>query len=281
MLLSAIASATVLIDTYVGPDLTDPSGCTFQEYFDITFDSHGNGYYSLCEMILYHDRSSNLVSVFAGGSSDSEAIVEDIVQATSAYIGFPTDLLTDPDGKHLYLLSRGAISRIDLSTHDLTRVAGNGVTTEFANDESGDNGPATSASLHVYASGLYFNTSRYLFFTDSSRIRRIDLETYIIQNYVGRYTGTDWDDQLDGPLTSALFYKPYGLWGDGNEAFVMDLGTVRKIDISSGTVSTWWGGGESEYFSSGDGGSIVNATVGYAQICGKDNAGDIFILLIV
>lgn len=283
LLYARLASGNVIIQSYAGQEA---SGCPYVgargDVFDalshglaatseISFDSNGNAYYAVweCGVILYHERTTNLVSMLAGypGAAGWDG---DGGQATAALVGQITAMKLDPDERYLYL-GDSSIRRIDLSTQIITHVAGQ--FSGYHADRSGDNGAATSALLGPMH-GFHFNTSRYMFISDTmTRIRRIDWETNIITNYAGSvYT---WHGFQDGPLTSALFDQPTSIWGaDGKGMTVYDTNTCafRKIDMVNGIVSTWWGG--SDCYSHGDGGSIVNATAyTNVKICGTDRAG--------
>lgn len=297
VLLTACANGAV-IDTFVGPDLAVAIGCASLLFSSIAFDSQGNGFYACCNAaILFHDRHhTNQLSVLAG-SPKLAGVYCDNCQATSSSIIGVHAMKVDPDEGYLYLSdSSYNIRRIDLSTHIISRVAGSSQTFLSQSDDTGDDGPATSAKLGpVY--GFHFHSSRFLFFADSTRIRRVDLKTGIIQNYAGSFSGSldssesysggffeSTHNHRDGPLATALFDSPGTLWGDneGREMIVSDTCTFRKIDMVVGIVSTWWGG--SDCWSSGDGGSIQSATVhSSVKICGKDKSGkrfDFFLVLI-
>src|SRR5206468_3181919 len=51
----------------------------------------------------------------------------------------------------------------------------------------------------------------------------------------------------DGRGSAALFAYPTGIWGDGNNLFITDVGNynVRKVDLRTGNVTTIAGSGSS------------------------------------
>src|SRR5436190_4291607 len=63
---------------------------------------------------------------------------------------------------------------------------------------------------------------------------------YEIASFAGTTGGPG---SADGIGTSARFFAPSGLWGDGKNLYVADGANhaIRKIDLSSGTVSTFAG----------------------------------------
>lgn len=136
----------------------------------------------------------------------------------------------------------------------ITTVAGNGV-----EGYSGDGGPATRACLNN-PFDVVFDASGNLIFTDtfSHLIRRVDAATGLITTIAGTtelgYSGDG------GPATQARFNEPYGLAMDGAGAlYVADRlnAVVRRIDGSSGVVTTFAGTGEKGF--GGDGGPADQA----------------------
>ncbi len=127
------------------------------------------------------------------------------------------------------------IRKVTISTGIITTVAGTGST-----GYSGDDGPATSASLNgpfdvafdlagIHSiSFIFFFTlilSSFLFLGNfyiteiyNNRIRKVTISTGIITTYAG--TGTSSFSGDNGPATSATFYYPGGLTLDsaGNSA---------------------------------------------------------------
>jgi trimeric autotransporter adhesin len=102
----------------------------------------------------------------------------------------------------IYVSSKKANAVVRLSNGDVTVVAGTGT-----QGDSGDNGPATAATLHgpkgiaLYESGA----TQRLFIADAgnNRIRVVDLETNIISAYAGSgETGFEGDG---GPVLDASF----------------------------------------------------------------------------
>jgi uncharacterized repeat protein (TIGR01451 family) len=78
----------------------------------------------------------------------------------------------------------------------------------------------------------------------------ISMKSYGQFQYVDTYAGSQSAGNVNGSLTSSKFNYPYGVTFDGNQAlYVADLfnHSIRKIDMSTGTVSTLAGTGSSGF----------------------------------
>lgn len=116
-----------------------------------------------------------------------------------------------------------------------TVVAGNG-----SSGFSGDNGPATSAQLGGYLSGMAKDAAGNLYIADAgnARIRKVDTSGNI-HTFAG--TGTPGYSGDNGPATSATINGPAGVAVDaaGNVYFAeFNNDVIRKVD-TSGNISTY------------------------------------------
>ncbi|MGH7047524.1 MAG: hypothetical protein ACREE2_14175 [Stellaceae bacterium] len=124
---------------------------------------------------------------------------------------------------------------------------------------AGDGGPAAQALLNG-PFDIGFDVAGNLYFADTfnHRIRRVDARTATIFTVAGNGEAGYRGD--GGPATAAAFNEPYGIAVDrtGN-IYVADRHNhcVRRIDGTSGIVTTCAGNGRSGY--SGDGGSAAVA----------------------
>jgi sugar lactone lactonase YvrE len=139
----------------------------------------------------------------------------------------------------------------------IERFAGTG-STEYA----GDGGPAVQARLG-HPRGLEIDSAGNILLADSgfaaNAVRRININTNVITTIAG---GANPGFSGDGGLASnAQFNNPLHLALDGHgNLYVLDWGNVRirRIDATSGTITTIAGNGTRGY--SGDGGPATKAT---------------------
>jgi sugar lactone lactonase YvrE len=115
-----------------------------------------------------------------------------------------------------------------------------------------------------------------LFVADNSNnaIRRIDLAT----GEVTTVAGGNGSGAADGPGLTASFSSPFGLASDGaGSLFVTDLGngTIRRIDVATGQVSTF--AGTAQLFGTQDGAGS-EAQFESPEGIASDGAGNLYVL---
>ena len=154
------------------------------------------------------------------------------------------------------------------------------ITTIAGNNNSGytgDGGQATASELN-YPTAVFIDDAGNMFIADgfNNVIRKVIGSTGIITTIVGNgtigYTGDG------GPATSAQLNSPFGVFVDGfGNLFIAENGNacVRKVDGSTGTISTIAGNGTQGY--SGDGGLAVNAQLGAPTSIFVDGTGNVYI----
>ena len=149
-------------------------------------------------------------------------------------------------------------------------VAGNG-----GSGFSGDNGPATSATLQAPA-GIAVDGAGNLFIADSSnyRIRRVDAQTGVITTVAGNGTSSYSGD--GGPATSAGV-EVTGVAADsaGNLFIAGQDNRIRRVDARTHLIATLAGSGSSGY--SGDGFDAASASLNRPDGVAVDSAGNVFI----
>ena len=159
------------------------------------------------------------------------------------------------------------------------RFTSNGSFSIFAgtsNEEgfSGDGGPATLARFRS-ASGLAVDGAGNVYVADSGnhRIRRIDANTGIITTIAG--TGVIGFAGDGGPASQARLYWPTRVAADSTgNLFIAEENSqrVRKIDATSGIISTFIGGAPR-----GDGGPALSAEMARPGDVAVDAQGNMFI----
>jgi hypothetical protein len=153
----------------------------------------------------------------------------------------------------------------------LSTVAGNGVA-----DYSGNGVLATSAGMNPW--GVACDPQGNIFIADygSSRIRKVDRSTGIITTVVGG--GTALGD--GGPAISAALANPHGLTFDSQgNMIIADYGNlrVRKVDKSTGIITTVAGIGPVPPYYNGDGILAINASLYHPTAVACDAQDNIFI----
>jgi len=159
-----------------------------------------------------------------------------------------------------------------------TSVAGGSMCSSSTNT-CGDGQLATQAQFH-FPFGVAVDSAGNIYIADTynNRIRKVTKSTGIISTVAG--TGTQGSDAADGngaAATSANLYKPITVTVDssGNLYFADYGGEVRKVDASTGYISTVAGIAAST--ASGDGGLATNAYIGIAYGVVVDKQGNLYI----
>ncbi len=164
------------------------------------------------------------------------------------------------------------IRRVDLTTGVITTVAGGGTT------DLGDGGPATDATFSSHPMRVTGDRAGNLYVTDAhhARVRRIDAATNTITTVGG--CGTEGYSGDGGPAVHAKLASPHGSALDrhGN-IYIADLKNdrIRKVDASTGTITTVAGNGEHGY--SGDGGPATEAMLASPIAVTSSADGDLYI----
>ncbi|HEV2985885.1 MAG TPA: hypothetical protein VGX46_15925, partial [Vicinamibacterales bacterium] len=151
-------------------------------------------------------------------------------------------LVMGPDGA-LYFSDSGnhVIRRLDLKTHLLSTVAGNG-----KDGTGGDGGPATAATLNQPYE-IQFDSAGNLYIADtpSHVIRKVDAKTRSIATLAG--TGKPGFDGDGAPAVNAQLNRPSGLaFAQDGSLLICDTGNnrIRRIDLRTGLIGTFAGTGE-------------------------------------
>lgn len=285
------------IATYAGgvdPPLNDGAPATEAALAfpgDIASDKDGNRYIADTghQRVRKVDVGTGIITTVAGSTVCltvdfcSGGYSGDGGQATAAELNYPTSVAIDGDG-NIYVSTVGdydpntflnfnRVRRIDASTGVITTVAGGGSPA----DGVGDGGPATDALLS-YPRGIDVDAAGNLYIADlyQHRIRKVDASTGKISTVAG--TGEGGLSGDGGPATSAQLLYPSGVAvNSSGDLFIADEGNnrVRKVDASSGTITTVAGTSTGGY--SGDGGPATSAQLNVPIGVSIDGAGSLFI----
>ncbi|MEI7435741.1 MAG: MBG domain-containing protein, partial [bacterium] len=239
------------------------------QVYDVAADAAGNIYmadYNACR--IRKISTNGIITTVAGNGVAGNS--GDGGQATNAAVYCPANVSVNTQGV-IYITD--AASRI-------RRVGTNGIITLFAgtgiSSFSGDGGAATNARMN-YPCGTAVDAVGKLYIADyyNNRVRRVGTDG-IIQTIAG--TGTSGFSGDGGPATSATFNAPLDVKVDAvGNVYVLDFGNnrVRKINTTSGVISTIAGTGTAGY--NGDGISATNAKLNGARALALDTAGNVYV----
>ncbi|TBR21117.1 tandem-95 repeat protein, partial [bacterium] len=207
-----------------------------------------------------------IVTAFAGNGSSSYS--GDGGPATSAGIGNVFDVAVDAAGR-VYLSDYYRVRVVDLDG-TIHTFAGNG-----SWNFSGDNGPATSASLAT-AKNLAVGPDGglYILDADNRRVRKVGTDG-IIRSVAGNgQTGFSGDGGL---ATQAKLNLPVAIAVDPNgKLFIADSGNMRvRVVDTAGVITTFAGNGTQGF--SGDGGPAAAAALAWPSGVAVDAAGVVYI----
>ena len=162
--------------------------------------------------------------------------------ATSAQLYFPSRIAVDRAG-NLYINDQynNRIRKVNASDGKINTVAGTG-TAGF----SGNGGSATNAAITPL--GVTVDAKGNLYISERGQIRKVDVTTGIIFNFIG--TGTPGFSGDRGPATLASISSPTAMAFDKNgNLFIADTGNncVREVFAADGTINTIAGTGCNGY----------------------------------
>ena len=142
---------------------------------------------------------------------------------------------------------------------------------------SGDGGPATQATLNFpSAVAVADDGTVYIADTWNHRIRRVDPHTAVISTIAG--TGRARWSGDGGPAENAALNEPVALTLDGRgRLYVADQSNnrVRRIDLTSGLITTVAGTGESGY--NGDGAPGTETALAGPSGLAVDQDGSLYV----
>ncbi len=181
-----------------------------------------------------------------------------------------------PDGSgNLYIADAGS--------NVICKVNGAGTISIFAGfsgvaGSSGDNGPATSATLNYPVAMAFDATYSTMYIADcyNHKIRKIVMSTGTISTAAG--TGAQGSTGDNGLATGAKLNYPAGVAVDAaGNVYIGDGGNnkIRKITLSTGNISTYAGTGSAG--STGDGGTATSAKLNGPQGVALDASGNLYI----
>ena len=275
-----VDGSTGLISTIAGngnPGFSGDNGlainATLSNPSAIVLDGAGNVYFadSGNAAVRMINATTKTISTVAG-IGGQQGYTGDSGPATAATLNSPSGLAIDANGD-LYIADTGnnVIRKLTISTGIITTIAGTG-----AANYTGDNGPATAATLNS-PWGLAFAGDGTLYFADltNNAIRSIS-PAGIISTVVG--TGAMGFSGDGGPATAAVLDNPAAVVVDlAGNIYIGDSGNnrIRKVLVSNGNIETI-SGGATEAFT-GDGGNADQAGLYGPYSLFLDGQGNLFI----
>jgi RHS repeat-associated protein len=219
------------------------------------------------------------ITTIAGNGTTSYA--GDGGSAINAGLYYPGAVVAATNGD-VYISDtyHNVVRKVLASTGIITTVAGNGYTTSNNwGGYSGDGGPAVSAELN-WPQGLALDTAGNLYIADegNNRVRKVNAGSGIITTVVG-----NGSQCIDGvPAAQACLNAPIGVAVDGpGNLYISDTQheTIRKVDVSTGLISTIAGTGASDNGMgaySGDGGPAISADLNWPMGIAVDQSGNVY-----
>lgn len=216
------------------------------------------------------DAATGVITTVAGNGTYGST--GDGGPATSAQL-YPFSVASDANGD-LYIADTNhlIVRRVDGSAATITTVVGNGTYTY-----GGTNGQATAAQMG-YVFGVAADALGDLYVADETNaaIRRVDALSGMIATVAGN--GSPGYEGDGGPAASAQLAYPYGVALDtAGNLYIADTGNhvIRRVDASTGTISTVAGNGTEGY--AGDGGPATAAQMYGAYSVAVDASGNLYI----
>ena len=195
----------------------------------------------------------------AGNSGDGNL-------ATNAEIDYPEGLFIDTMG-NIYIA--------DCSNNNIRKVSPDGIISTVAGighmGYSGDGGPATNAQLYCPIKAIVDNNGNIIISDAFNNVlRKVNVSTGIISTIAGN--GTAGYSGNGGLAVNALLNGPCGIFIDKqNNIYFAEWGngTIRKIEDSTGIITTLAGIGTQGF--SGDGGPATAAQLIPEDVCFDKN----------
>lgn len=284
---SQTCSYSTSINTLAGSHVNGYTGdggagtaATMRSPWSIVGDGSGDVYIAdyFNHAVRKVDHATGIITTVAGNGSGVGGFSGDGGPATAAQLNGPAGI--NIFGGALYIADKfnERIRKVDLSTGIITTVAGNGLHGGYSGPYN-DNGPATAASL-TYPIGVTFDCFNHMYITDvgSQTIRRVDLANDSIYVFAGTHGGGYNGDGI--AATSAKLNQPSGLTVDcaSGDVYIADSwnNRIRKVDASTGLISTYAGTGDSLLYE-GDGGAATAAKLWIPWGIALDPCGNLYI----
>ncbi len=177
----------------------------------------------------------------------------------------------------------GLVYLCDTENHRVRRIQADGTIETYAGSATkghrGDGGRANQAALNSPYE-LAWDRSGNLFIVElaNNDVRRVDHKTSVISTIAG--TGEPGFGGDGGPATAARLNQPHSLAFDSDgDLYICDIlnHRIRKIDMKTGTISTWSGTGEAK--TAPDGSPISGSSLNGPRAMAFDRDGKCYLAL--
>eukprot|EP01034_Spumella_vulgaris_P032010 gene32010-39543_t len=215
---------------------------------------------------------SDMFGVVTYAGTGSSGYSGNGVKVTSAVVKSPRAIWFDASG-NAYIS--------DTNNHFVRKVSTNGIITSVIGTgigtDSGNGGPATSASIYSPYQLVGDTETLYLSVNDNNRVKALNLDSGILSVFAG--TGNVASDGDGGFATAASLNSPRGIWLDANKNVYIGETSgyrVRIVSAADGLITTIIGTGVAG--SGGDGGAATAARVGSLDQLYMDSVARLFVV---
>ena len=222
--------------------------------------------------LLPQTQAAPQLTTFAG--TGSKGFSGDGGPAAGAQVNDPFGIARGPDGA-LYICDcdNQRVRKVE-PDGTISTVAGNGT-----RGYSGDGGPAREAALNEPYE-VRFDKMGNVFFVErlSAVVRRVEAKTGVISTVAG--TGLPGFSGDGGPAVMAQLNEPHSIGFDrAGDLYICDIKNhrVRKVDMKTGTISTFAGTGEKK--PTPDGAPIAGTPLNGPRALDFDRDGDLWLAL--
>ncbi len=178
------------------------------------------------------DPATQAVSIFAGSATGVSGSADGV--GTAATFFRPYDITNDGTSLYVTDYNNCTVRKIVIASAAVTTFAGTVGSCSPLTDGTG------TAARFVSPQGITTDGTS-LFVTENTAVRRIDIATQAVSTFAGSTAGVV--GHVDAVGTAARFNNLEGITTDGTSLYVVDYYyyDIRKIDIATGTVSSFAG----------------------------------------
>jgi hypothetical protein len=214
------------------------------------------------------------------GPGKSSSYSGDGGPALDASVGWPTAVAVDGGGNVYF--TDGAfnvVRKVNSADAIINKIAGTVYSSSDLIRYSGDGALAISARLNIPLS-LSVDQSGNVFIADAGNNAIREIAKGVIQSLVGDSTKSTGGFSGDGgPSVKATLFNPYAVFAESTgDVFIADgeNNAIRKIDHTTGIITTIAGQGPTSAGNSGDNGLATKAKLNFPQGIVADAAGNIY-----